>query len=136
MSVDGQIVTNFDPHAYSYTVKGSGPLEYHTIAVYTNQTSATSDATTTADVATMLINDVLEYIWAIAAICMIVIGLGSRNRIWSMFCLLLVAPFLSLFGFATYIQQTGIMITDIWHLPFFIYGALFIVSLVLWASKR
>jgi hypothetical protein len=134
--VDGQAVNLTNSSIAKYTLYNVKASTYHTIEVTTNETTADSAGSTANDAATILLLYITTYIWAIAAIIMIMIGLSSRNQIWSMLCLLLVAPFISLYGLATFIQSEGILITDIWHLPFFVYAALFIVSLVLWATLK
>lgn len=135
-SIDGLTVCGFDQYATSFTLSGLNPNEQHTIVIYNATDSGTNTAMTGSDtsVYAQITGTVNTWVYLILIIVLFVIGASIRKDWGWIFYIL--GSCVSLYALADWMQKNQIQITDIWHLQFYLYIALFVMGIVLWIFGR
>ena len=133
LAYDGQTISDYDPYANILIQSGLGSNETHFISAISDNVTASLLATTNTSlkneyyaVSAQLWNFFNTWIYLGLIIVLFVIGAVLH---WAFY---FIGSFISLYALAKYLQETPVQVTDIWHLQYFIYLALFILGLLLW----
>jgi len=126
-SIDGYWIRLFDPLSTEFTLSDLPSNETHTFNLYTATDTGTNTTKTLRDTSSYgtfmdVVND-----WIYLIIIILLIWAGRALSKWFYW----IASFVSLYALATFISKSESIITDVWHLPFLIYGALFIIPLLM-----
>jgi hypothetical protein len=126
LSYDGIQVSGFDPNAAVLVQSGLSGNETHNIAVTAGGILSNLSATTTES-SNDVINDLFGR-WSYVFVIIIFILAGAVIH-WLFYWF---GVGVSLYAEAEYIKNNPNIITDIWHVQFYLYLALFILCILLW----
>lgn len=133
LAYDGHNLTDYDPYANILIQSGLGSGETHIITATSFNQTVTQSATTNISVKnqfffTSSITWDFFNQWFYLGLIIILFILGAKIN-WAFY---LIGSFISLFALAKWLVSNPDTVTDIWHLQFYIYAALFILGLLLW----
>ena len=135
---DGYEISGYDPSANLLVQSGLDPGEYHFMSITTNATTTNATATTNVSAEESYYSQSASF-WGFFAqwyyLIFIIVLLAVAMAVHWIFYF--VAAFVSLYALAKFIiDNPGGITTDIWHIQYFIYGAFFLISLIMWAMRK
>ena len=131
-SIDGYIIKLFDPLSTEFTLSDLPANESHTFALYTETDSGVKTSRTLKD--TSNYSSVMDVIntWIYLLFIIALIWAGVKLSKWFFW----LASFISLYALAKFILESESIMTDILHLPFFVYGAMFIIPILMFFFSK
>ena len=133
LSVDGYNVFQFDHNSPTFILSGLDPNTSHTILIYTQSPSdsGTNTATTKPSTSSQekLYGDIDLWIYVIIVILCFLVG---RSIHWIFY---FMGSAIALYALYSYIEANPVIVTDIVHIQFWIYIALFLMGMYLWLKK-
>lgn len=139
---DGDKITNYYDNSNQIVQSNLLPGENHLLSVTFNGTVYSKSCSTKSSNLTRqqenqsdFLGSLNDWIYLIIIIPLMLFGIATKNRFFAMVSLFL-AGFVALFASASFILANKAGILDIWHLPFLIYGILFLLAIGLWAGGK
>lgn len=127
INIDGKLVSSFDPNGTFIILDNLGSNELHKIVVYGDNESGLPD-TGTASTYTLFEDNT----WGWVLLVLIFFAIGFKlHWVFHFF-----GSAIALYGLVSWMQEFQIQVYDVWHLPFLIFLALFILGFFFWAFRK
>jgi hypothetical protein len=137
IAFDGITVTGYYPNVTRLVQNNLYPSEWHIITVIDSAgTVNESEAYTTESQQTWMWTQINTWFYLILVIGIMVVALVVRRNPVLCFCLNLLASSLSLYGLYLWITLNPSQVTDIMHLPFFVYIFFFVFPLAAFIFEK
>jgi hypothetical protein len=130
VSYDGINLSSYDPNASLFVQSDLSSGTYHSIKVIAAGQPAIMTATTNVSAAEAVNSDVDKWFYLILILLCFFCGFAIH---WFLFW---IGSFIALYALAEYILKVQQITVNIVNLQFLIYGAMFILGLVLWVFRK
>lgn len=130
VSYDGINLSSYDPNATVFVQSDLSSGTYHSIKVIAGGDTAILTATTNTSAAEAVNTDINKWFYLGLILLMFFCGFAIH---WSLFW---VGSFISLYALAEYILKVPAISINIVNLQFLIYGAMFLLGLILWVFRK
>jgi hypothetical protein len=137
IAFDGILISNYDLNSTRLVQNNLYPSEAHIITVIDSLGNKyEAEATTIESQQTWMWTQINTWFYLILIISIMVVGLVVRRNPVLCFSLNLLASALSLYALYLWLQLNPAQITDIYHLPFYVYIFFFVFPLAAWIFEK
>jgi hypothetical protein len=128
ISIDGRVISNYDPYATSYILSNTNPGEIHQITIYSDTDTGTNTTSTSPEPS----GDVPLGIWIYGIPAVLILGIArwARVAVLNVLCVIF-----GLFGIFQLLTVKVVMDSGLWTMSLVVYFLLIFIGFIAWAAQ-